>query len=456
MANDLVIILAAGEGKRMKSALPKVLHPICGRPMVDRCIQSAAQLECAQPIVIVGKGRDQVMAHLSGRAQFCIQEEQKGTGHAVMMAKEHLMGHNGYCVILSADMPLLSAQTVGSLAADAKENGYAASVLTSVVQDPTGYGRIVRNPDGTLQRIVEEKDATQEIRAIDEINAGVYCFQSRALLECLENLDCANAQQEYYLTDCLGMLVEKNQKVGTIVAQEEECLGVNNRVQLAQAEQALRSRINRHWMLQGVSILNPEHTYIDEEVQIGQDTVIYPGCTLRGCTEVGANCTLKENTVLEDSVIGENTTITQSIIVKSSVGQGANIGPYAYLRPGTQVGDGCKVGDFVELKKARIGRGTKIPHLTYLGDCRVGENCNIACGVVTANYDGENKFETVLGDECFIGCNVNMVAPVRIGDRAYVAAGSTVTEDVDAGALCIARARQSVKKDWETKYRRGK
>ena len=456
MAKDLVLILAAGEGKRMKSSLPKVLHKVCGMPMVDRCIKSAGDLESGLPVVIVGKGRDQVMEHLSGRAQFCIQEEQKGTGHAVMMARGYLEKNDGYCVVLSADMPLLSTDTVSALVKNTKEQGFVASVLTSVVEHPTGYGRILRKADGTLDKIVEEKDATPQIRKISEINAGVYCFESQALLQCLGDLSCDNAQQEYYLTDCLGMLVGKNQRVGTLVAEEKECLGVNNRVQLAQAERVLRKQICEYWMYQGVTILNPEDTYIDEEVQIGQDTVIYPGCMLRGRTEVGANCVLKEHTVLEDSIVGGGTVITHSTIVGSEIGQDANIGPYAYIRPGSHVGNRCKVGDFVELKKARIGEGSKIPHLTYLGDCKVGRNCNIACGVVTANYDGTNKYETVLGDECFIGCNTNMVAPVNIGNRAYVAAGSTVTEDVEDGALCIARVRQTTKKNWETKYRKDK
>ncbi len=443
MDSCLSIVMAAGEGKRMKSQLPKVLHSICGVSMIQRVLSVCPE---GQPCVIVGHGRDEVIKQLGDRARYFVQEQQLGTGHAVMMAKPAMQGHTGYTLILAGDMPLLTAQTVQLLIEAAKGN--AASLLTAVVEDPTGYGRIVRNDDGAICGIVEHKDATAAQRLIREINASVYCFETEKLLGCLDKLGCDNVQHEYYLTDCIGMLVDMGEPLTAVNAPVDECLGVNDRVQLAYAQSVWQKRINTKHMLNGVTMRDPSQAYIEDGVVIGCDTTIEAGAVLGGKTVIGCGCQIMGCTRMTNAVIGDNCMILSSTLADCVVGNDVHIGPFSNLRPETVIGDGCRIGDFMELKNAKIGAGTKMAHLSYIGDAVLGRDCNVGCGVTFANYDGKEKYQTIVGDNCFLGCNVNLVAPVEVEDGAYIAAGTTVTKRVPKDALCIGRVKQTEIPDW--------
>jgi bifunctional UDP-N-acetylglucosamine pyrophosphorylase/glucosamine-1-phosphate N-acetyltransferase len=436
--------MAAGEGTRMKSSLPKVLHGICGMTMIERVLSVCPEGET--PCVVVGHGRDEVIAHVGDRARFFVQEQQHGTGHAVMMAKQALIGHKGMTLVLAADMPLLTRSTVQALIEAA--TGKAAALLSAIVEDPTGYGRILRDDDGSVIGIVEQKDATAAQRAIREINASVYCFDTQKLLSCLDRLGCDNAQNQYYLTDCIGMLAKANEPIAALIASEDECMGVNDRVQLAYAQGVQRKRINAAHMKNGVTIIDPAQTYIDEQVAIGRDTVIEAGAVLLGETKIGEGCHITGNTRMTNAVVGDRVTVMHSVLADCIVGCDVEIGPFANLRPKTNIGDGCRIGDFMELKNATIGAGTKMAHLSYIGDAVMGKDCNVGCGVTFANYDGMGKFQTIVGDNVFLGCNVNLVAPVEVEDGAYIAAGTTVTKRVSADALCIGRVSQTEKPGW--------
>lgn len=445
----LCVIMAAGEGTRMKSAKPKVLQQVCGVSMIDHVLDVCPRGET--PVVIVGHGREEVMAHVGDRARFCVQKEQKGTGHAVMMAREILAKHDGYTLVLAGDMPLLTREIVADLVQAAQ--GKAASLLSSVVDDATGYGRVLRDQNGHVTGIVEHKDATKEQRAVREINASVYCFDNAQLLSCLDALSCDNAQNEYYLTDCIGMLVQKGLPVAAVVADAASCSGVNDRVQLWQAESEMRMRINRAHMQSGVWMLDPAHTYIEPGVTIGRDTLIEGGVTLKGDTHIGENCRILGNTRIEDSTVADGCTVHSSVVVQSQVGEGTSVGPFAYLRPNSAVGAHCKIGDFVELKNVQVGDGSKLPHLIYAGDASIGRDCNIACGTIFANYDGMKKYHTTVEDHCFIGCNVTLVAPVKVEQGAFIAAGTTVTRTVPADSLTVARPETITKEGWAKKRR---
>lgn len=454
MDKNIVVIMAAGEGTRMKSDIPKVMHKVGNRPMIDCVIDAAAGASPDLPVVVVGNGREIVTKYLGKRAQIAVQEEQKGTGHAVMMARDFLeKKRSGYTVVLAGDMPLLRAETIENLCREAKEQKYACTVLTSVMKNPTGYGRIVRLSDYTVESIVEEADADDNIRGIKEVNTSVYCFETKELLDCLEKLTNDNKQGEYYLTDCISMMVAKGARVGALSGPETECMGVNNRLQLAQAEKELRKRTLQKLMINGVTMIDPSRTYVDARAKIGYDTVIEPGVVINGECTIGKGCYLYSGTRIEDSSIGDNVSVDHSVIVQSTVGDDCTVGPFAYMRPNSTVGNGCKVGDFVEIKNASVGDGTKVPHLTYVGDGEVGENCNISCGTIFANYDGKNKYRTTVGDNVFIGSNATLIAPVTVHDGAFVAAGSTIHEDVPGGSMAIARERQSIKDGWADKRR---
>ncbi len=443
MNSCLSIVMAAGEGKRMKSKLPKVLHTVCGMTLIERVLSVCPE---GTPCVIVGHGREEVMKEVGDRAWYFVQEQQLGTGHAVMMARPAMQGHTGYTLVLAGDMPLLTVQTIQALVEAAK--GHAASLLTAVVDDPTGYGRIVRNEDGEICGIVEHKDATAAQKLIREMNASVYCFDTQKLLACLDELGCDNVQNEYYLTDCIGMLVEKGESLTAVNAPVDECLGVNDRVQLAYAESVWQKRINTKHMLNGVTLRDPQQTYIEDSVVIGSDTVIEAGAVLCGNTVIGEGCHIMGCTRMTNAVIGDNCIIMHSMFADCTVGNDVHIGPFANLRPDTVVGDGCRIGDFMELKNAKIGTGSKMAHLSYIGDAVMGRDCNVGCGVTFANYDGKEKYKTMVGDNCFLGCNVNLVAPVEVEDGAYIAAGTTVTKRVPKDALCIGRVKQSEVLDW--------
>lgn len=451
------IILAAGLGKRMHSTLPKVLHPVCGVPMIDWAVKAAVDAGSGTPYVVVGQGADAVRSHLGERAHYLTQAEPLGTGHAVMTARDILADYRGHVYVLAGDTPLLRADTLKALHQKAIETGSDAVALTARIDDPAGYGRIVRDETGAFQAIVEDKDATPAQKAIPEINASIYCFSAPRLLEALDHLTNDNAQKEYYLTDTLVIIKAAGGIVETLcLSDPEEIMGINDRAQLSAVNAIMRRRINEAHMRKGVTMIDPANTYIDAGVTIGQDTVIYPGNVLEGATAIGRGCVLYPGSRIADSVIGDGVTIQSSVILSSHVGEGTVIGPAAHLRPGSRIGSHVRIGNFVETKNAEIGDYTKVSHLTYVGDARIGEHTNVGCGVVFVNYDGERKHHTEVGSHSFIGCNVNLVAPVEVADNTYIAAGSTITDKVEEGDLAIARARQVNKPGWVARRKQNK
>ena len=445
------LILAAGQGKRIKSDLPKVLHKVCGKEMVNHVIDTLRKENIEDINVIIGKGADLVKENTKSRnISYSLQEEQLGTGHAVKCAIDFLKGKRGTVAIFNGDAPLITEETIEELFKTHKENGNSATILTSILNDASGYGRIIRKGNEVL-KIVEHKDCNDEELKVKEINSGMYCFEIESLVECLGNLSNNNSQGEYYLTDVIGMLKEKNEKVGALVISYEETLGVNSRVQLAEVEAVLRKRINNKHLENGVTIIDPNTTYIGIDVEIGQDTIIYPGNVLEGNTVIGKNCVLYPNSRINNSVIGESVDIQSSVILESKIGNQTTVGPFAYIRPESIIGNNVRVGDFVEIKKSTIGNNTKVSHLTYVGDAEVGEGCNFGCGTVTVNYDGKNKNKTIIGNNSFIGCNTNLISPVTVEDNTYIAAGSTITNDVKSGELAVARAKQRNIEGWVDK-----
>jgi bifunctional UDP-N-acetylglucosamine pyrophosphorylase/glucosamine-1-phosphate N-acetyltransferase len=440
------IVLAAGKGTRMKSRKHKVLHPVCGKPMIEHILDAISRLQAEKTILVVGHLGETIKEHLGDRVIFVDQEQQLGTAHAVMQTKSLLEKEDGITLVLNGDHPLFTPETLQKLVQKHVETEAAATVLTAVMDNPTGYGRVVRREDGQVDRIVEHKDASEEERKINEVNTGTYCFDNRKLFASLAHVKSDNAQGEYYLPDVIAILREQGERVSAeIVSDTSEAMGVNDRIQLAEAEKCMRSRILREHMKNGVTIVDPESTYIEAAVRIGPDTVIEPGTFLRGSTVIGAGCRIGPHADLKDVIVHDDVYIRYAVIDGSEIRDRVTVGPYAYIRPGTDLGDDVKVGCFVDLKKAQIGQGTKISHLAYVGDAEVGEKVNISCGVITVNYDGVNKHKTVIGDGAFVGCNVNLVAPVKVEQGAYIAAGSTITHDVPEGALAIARERQTVK-----------
>lgn len=452
MDHLMAVILAAGEGKRMKSKNSKVINKVCGKPMIDWVCRAVEDAGIAESVVVVGHRADQIKECLEDRVKYAVQEQQLGTGHAVMQAEEYLKDKDGYVFILYGDTPLITSKTISETIRYHRGNGCSATVITAEIDNPDGYGRIIRNKSGDVIKIVEHRDATEEEKGIKEVNSGMYCFTISSLVEALHRINNNNSQGEYYLTDTLGIFADMGLKVGAVKVEDpDEILGINDRVQLYQASEIMRKKIlNRH-MKQGVTIIDPGTTYIDEEVEIGIDTIIYPGTILEGSTTIGEDCIIGPNTRLVSSNIGDGAEVINSIILESSVGDHTKVGPFAYIRPGSSIGKKAKIGDFVEVKKSVIGDKTKIPHLAYIGDAEVGNNTNIACGVITVNYDGKKKRKTVIGNNAFVGCNVNLVAPVEVKDNSYIAAGSTITEEVPENSLAIARSRQVLKEDWVVK-----
>jgi bifunctional UDP-N-acetylglucosamine pyrophosphorylase/glucosamine-1-phosphate N-acetyltransferase len=449
MLNRYAIILAAGQGTRMKSKLYKVLHPVCGKPMVQHVVDQISKLEVAKIVTITGYGAETVKNVLGNQCEYVLQEEQLGTGHAVMQAESLLSGKKGVTLVVCGDTPLIKAETMEAMLKYHEENKASVTVLTAVASDPTGYGRIVRNETGLVERIVEHKDATEEERLIAEINTGTYCFDNTALFEALNHVTNDNVQGEYYLPDVIEILKNQNKIVSAYkTADFDETLGVNDRVALSQAEEIMKRRINEQHMRNGVTIIDPMNTYIGAEVEIGQDSVILPGTMLTGKTIIGADSQIGPNTEIKDCQIGDSSVIKQSVAHDSQIGSNVKIGPFAHIRPSSHLHNDVKVGNFVEIKKAVFGEGSKASHLSYIGDAEVGKNVNIGCGSITVNYDGKNKFLTKIEDNVFIGCNSNLVAPVTVGKGAYVAAGSTITEDVPGEALALARSRQINKENY--------
>jgi bifunctional UDP-N-acetylglucosamine pyrophosphorylase/glucosamine-1-phosphate N-acetyltransferase len=448
------VILAAGKSTRMRSRLPKPLHPLCGLPLTGHVIRSCRLAGIERSIVVIGHEGDAVRAGLGDDVEYAIQVEQRGSGDAAKAAESALDGFSGTVVVLAGDVPLLRAETVRSLVDHHRATGAAATLLTALFDDPTGYGRIVRNADGTVARIVEHRDATPEQRAIREINPSIYCFESGPLFEALHRVEPNNAQGEFYLTDVIQILSARGDCVEAIaVPDSRETLGVNNRMELAAVGDILRRRILDDLMLSGVTVVDPASTWADIEVRVGQDSTIQPHTFLLGNTLVGEDCVVGPYTRIVDSTVGDRAAILASNIVECEIGNGVKIGPYANLRPGCRLAEGVKVGDFVELKNATLGRKVSASHLSYIGDAEVGEGTNIGAGVVTCNYDGVRKYRTIIGSRAFIGTHATLIAPVSIGDGAFVAAGSPIDQDVPADALALARSRVTIKPQWARKRR---
>ncbi len=453
MMAKYAIILAAGQGTRMKSKLYKVLHPVCGKAMVDHVLTQIEKNEMDKIVTVVGHGADKGKEALLNRTEYALQAEQLGTGHAVLQAEELLKDCQGMTLIACGDTPLLTAKTFAELFEYHKSKGAVATVLTAHTPEPFGYGRIVRNELGIVEKIVEQKDATKEEAAITEINTGVYCFDNQELFHALHQIKNDNAQGEYYLTD----VMEVFKKEGKIVAayqmkKFEESMGVNDRVALANATKVMQQRINEKHMKNGVTLVDPDSTYIDVDVKIGSDTVIEGGVVLKGHTVIGNDCVIGAHSQIVDSVLEDDVTVTASVIEEAVMHAHSNIGPYSHLRPQADIGQGVHIGNFVEVKKAQIGQNTKVGHLTYVGDATLGKEINVGCGTVFVNYDGINKHHTTVGDYSFVGSGSNIIGPVNIGDHAYVAAGSTITDDVQAHDMAIARGRQVNKKGYYDKY----
>jgi UDP-N-acetylglucosamine diphosphorylase/glucosamine-1-phosphate N-acetyltransferase len=450
----MAVVLAAGLGKRMKSKLHKVLHPVCGKPMVGHVLDAVAEAGCGRTIVVVGHGADKVQAYVGERAECVLQAEQLGTGHAVLQAEKLIGGEDGTTVVVYGDTPLIRPETIRAMLEAHEASGAAATLMTAVVPDPTGLGRIIRGEGGDVERIVEQKDCSPDELKVTEINAGTYCFDNRKLFDALGKVKNENAQNEYFLTDVIGILHEAGETIAAYRTPDPaEAAGVNDRIALAEAERLMRERINRRHMANGVTIIDPAATYIGAEVEIGADSVIYPGTVLRGRTVIGEDCVIGPQADITDSAIGRGVTVRHSVLLESEVGDECAIGPYANLRPGSKLAAGCKIGDFVELKNASLGEGTKVSHLSYVGDAVVGRDVNIGCGAITVNYDGYNKSVTEIGDGAFIGSNVNLIAPVKIGNGAYVVAGSTITHDVKPNDMAIARERQVNKEGYAERLR---
>jgi bifunctional UDP-N-acetylglucosamine pyrophosphorylase/glucosamine-1-phosphate N-acetyltransferase len=434
------VILAAGYGTRMKSKLPKSLHPLAGRPLIEWSLQAVEGLSDLPPVVVVGHAKEQVQNILGERVDYCLQKELLGTGHALMQAKELLYQRADHVLVLYSDMPLLRPETLASLtqslagSTQPQQKPTALSLLTVERKEAQGFGRVVRDENGAVHKIVEEVDCTPEQLAVRELNPGVYCFDARWLWQNISLLT-PSSSGEYYLTDMVEIAVEQGQPIETFAAAPEETFGINDRNQMAVAAQALRQRINTEHMLSGVTIVDPASTYIDAEVTIGQDSTIYPGTHLQGRTTVGAGCRIGPNSRIVDSAIGDACRVEYSVIEQARMERGSEVGPFGHLRPGAHLGEDVHMGNFGEVKNSHLGKGVKMGHFSYIGDATVGENVNIGAGAITCNFDGVSKNRTVLGDEVFLGSDTLLVAPVTLGARARTGAGSVVTRDVDEDAL---------------------
>lgn len=457
MENRYAIVLAAGQGTRMKSKKYKVLHPVLGRPMVQHVIDQLQTLQLKKVMTIVGHGAEQVKQQLGESSEFVLQEEQLGTGHAVKQAAPMIGNEQGVTLVVCGDTPLLTADTLAALFDQHIQSQAKATVLTTTITDPTGYGRVIRDADGNVAKIVEHKDATSDQLLVNEINTGTYCFDNELLFDALNKVSNDNAQGEYYLPDVIEILKQANETIAAYQTTDaDETIGVNDRVALAKAEKVMKNRINLEHMRNGVSIIDPDNTYIGPSVRIEQDVVVEPGCIINGETIIRTGSIIGAHTEINNCAIGENTSIRQSVAADSDIGNNVNIGPYAHIRPQTTIGNEVKVGNFVEVKKAIIEDKSKVSHLSYIGDAEIGKNVNVGCGTITVNYDGAKKYLTKIEDDAFIGCNANLIAPVTIGKGALVAAGSTINKDVEADALSIARSKQVNKQSYAKRLNKHK
>ncbi|SIS85906.1 bifunctional UDP-N-acetylglucosamine diphosphorylase/glucosamine-1-phosphate N-acetyltransferase GlmU [Alicyclobacillus vulcanalis] len=443
------VVLAAGHGTRMKSQTHKVLHPVCGKPMIHHLLDSLGEAGIGQVVVVVGQHREQVEASIQGRAEIAVQEKQLGTADAVRAAMPLVSPESETVVVLYGDAPLIRPETILTLMRLREENRAACVVLAAEVANPTGLGRVFLNDRGEVKRIVEEKDATLEERKHRLINTGIYAFRRDALEQALAEVNNDNAQGEYYLTDTALILSRRGERVIAHIAEDEdEIASVNNRVELARVEAICRRHILEHWMREGVTVMDPAATYVEADVELAPDVTLLPGTMLAGRTRIASGAVVGPNARLVDTIVGEGARVQYTVAVEAVIGPGAEVGPFAYLRPGADIGARVKIGDFVEVKNSRIGDDTKVSHLAYVGDADVGRNVNVGCGAITVNYDGERKHRTVIGDDSFIGSNVNLIAPVTIGKGAYVVAGTTVTDDIGDDGFAIGRVPQTTKPNY--------
>ena len=449
MNNLKTIILAAGEGKRMKSNIPKVLHKILNKTMIDYVIEQAINFGSEEICIITGHKSKEVESSIKNKdLKFVKQNEQLGTGHAVMQA-EQFIDENKDIIILYGDTPLITAETIKKLIEFHREKDNDCTIISSIVDDPKGFGHIIRDDNGIFVKNIEHKDANDEEKLINEINTGIYCFKGSVLKKYLNKITNNNSQNEYYLPDIFEIIISDNGKVDAMKTYDfTEFFGVNSKLQLSKAIEIMKNRINNKLMKNGVTIIDPQNTYIDCDVSIGSDTIIYPNCFIEGNTVIGEYCEIGPNSRITNMIIGNEVKLQSSTVVDSKIGDRTTVGPYAYIRPNSNIGEDVKVGDFVEVKNSNISNKTKISHLTYVGDTDCGKNVNFGCGTVTVNYDGKNKFRTTIEDNVFIGCNANLVAPVEIKKNSYIAAGSTITNDVPENVLAIARTKQKVIEGW--------
>ncbi|MDK8272437.1 bifunctional UDP-N-acetylglucosamine diphosphorylase/glucosamine-1-phosphate N-acetyltransferase GlmU [Lactobacillus crispatus] len=444
-----VVVLAAGKGTRMKSKLYKVLHKVCGKTMVEHVVDAAQGVNPAEIVTIVGTGAGDVEKVLADKSKFAFQEKQLGTGDAVMTAREELGDNDGATLVVTGDTPLFTTDTFNELFKYHAEKGNAATVLTAEAPNPFGYGRIIRDDQGNVLRIVEQKDGKPEELKVKEINTGVFCFDNKKLFEALKHVNNDNAQGEYYLTDVLEILRNSGERVGAYRMPDfSESLGVNDRIALAQATKTMQRRINEQHMRDGVSFIDPDTAYIDADVKIGNDTVIEGNVVIKGNTEIGSDCYITSGSRIVDSKIGNNVTVTSSTVEEAEMDDNTDIGPNSHLRPKAIIRKGAHIGNFVEIKKAEIGENTKVGHLTYVGDATLGKDINIGCGTIFSNYDGVKKFHTNVGDHAFIGAGSTLIAPINVADHAFIAADTTVTKDVNKYDMAIGRGRQVNKPDY--------
>lgn len=444
-----VVVLAAGKGTRMKSKLYKVLHKVCGKTMVEHVVDAAQGVNPAEIVTIVGTGAGDVEKVLADKSKFAFQEKQLGTGDAVMTAREELGDKDGATLVVTGDTPLFTTDTFNELFKYHAEKGNAATVLTAEAPNPFGYGRIIRDDQGNVLRIVEQKDGKPEELKVKEINTGVFCFDNKKLFEALKHVNNDNAQGEYYLTDVLEILRNSGERVGAYKMPDfSESLGVNDRIALAQATKTMQRRINEQHMRDGVSFIDPDTAYIDADVKIGNDTVIEGNVVIKGNTKIGSDCYITSGSRIVDSKIGNNITVTSSTVEEAEMDDNTDIGPNSHLRPKAIIRKGAHIGNFVEIKKAEIGENTKVGHLTYVGDATLGKDINIGCGTIFSNYDGVKKFHTNVGDHAFIGAGSTLIAPINVADHAFIAADTTVTKDVNKYDMAIGRGRQVNKPDY--------
>ena len=453
MRKRMAVILAAGKGTRMKSKLYKVLHPILGLSMIEHVMRAVEGSQVDQIVTIVGHGAEAVQGLLGDRSDYAIQAEQLGTGHAVLQAKNLMDKQVGSCLVICGDTPLLTAETLEALFDYHEAEDAKATILTAQVDNPKGYGRVIRQADGHVSHIVEDKDANSEEKQVKEINTGTYIFDNQLLFELLGQVKNDNAQGEYYLPDVIGLLKERGEKIlAHVMENPEEAIGVNDRVALAEAGRLMRNRINHRHLMNGVTLVDPLSTYIEADVQIASDTLLEAGVSLKGKTVIGQDCFIGAHSEIVDSVLADQVLVRQSVIENSQIGKGSDVGPFAHLRPNSRLGQAVHIGNFVEVKNSVIGDNTKSGHLTYIGDAKLGQGINIGCGTIFVNYDGKHKHQTIVGDDSFIGCDTKLMSPLTLGKEVVTGAGSTITDDIPDQGLGIARQRQTTIPNYYAKF----